>query len=253
MALSGNYTTLDEVLRRVRFQSGEIIDIDEAAEWVSDILEMVSPQDMLVPIITDGNPSENHPEPVEVIDYKAKIPCDAVLVTSVFELSSFTNMRESLSTSHRINMTKTPNAGKYSEYNPNFWNKKDTRKDLTFQVKKGHIYTSFEKGHIIIAYWGWPMDADGNLMVPSDKKIVRALASYIQYKIDYKLWRSGDINERIYRDSEQAYMFDIAAADSYSKMPTEARMESIKNYMRSFVSNDKNFSKHFVSLGQSDR
>ena len=253
MALSGRYTTLDAVLRRVRFQSGESIDMDEAAEWVSDILEMISPQDMLVQMITDGNPEEGHPDPVEVINYRAAIPCNAVQVLSVFELSSFANLRESLSVSHRVNMKNSKNAGEYSKYTPDVWNNIKNRKDGTIQIKKGHIYTSFETGHLIVVYLGFPMDEDQNLLIPADAKIVRAITSYLQYKIDYKLWRSGDINEKVYQDSEQNYLFDIGAADTYSKMPTEARMETIKNYMRSFVSNDKHFVNHFSTLGQPDR
>jgi hypothetical protein len=250
MALSGNYTTLNEVLRRVRFQSGETIDLDEAAEWVSDILEMISPQDMLIPMITDGNQNEGHPEPVKVENYRGKLPCDSVMVTNIFNVSNFENMRESSSVSHRVNMS---GSDKYKDYNPSYWSNINKRRDTTFQLKKGYIYTDFEKGELIVCYWGFPLDEEGNLLIPSDKKIVRAMASYIQYKIDYKLWRSGDINEKVYRDSEQTYLFDIGAADSFSKIPSNSRMENIKNYMRSFVSNDKNFVKHFSSFGQPDK
>jgi hypothetical protein len=155
-------------------------------------------------------------------------------------------MRESLSPTHRLNMPG-------SEYNPSYWNRMQGRRENTFQIKKGYVYTNMETGKLIMVYLGFPMDEEQNLLIPADAKIVRAMTSYLQYKIDYKLWRAGDLNERVFRESEQDYYFDIAAADSYAKMPTEARMESIKNYMRSFVSNDKHFSKHFVTLGQPDR
>lgn len=260
MPLSGNYVTIDTVLNRLRIHSGSTMDEEDALELVAEVMETVAPNEMLSPMITDGNRNEFHHEPIEVVNYRAKLPCDLVILNKVFELEYFRALRKSVGDSHRVNMSQHPTAlDKYKGYTPDFWYFNESKpwadpiREGTYQVKKGYIYTDFPSGHLIVTYQGWPMDEDENLLIPSDAKVIKAMVSTLQHNIDYKLFRSGDIAERVYQISRQDYLYDVPAAGTHAKMPDEDMMYAVSNFMRKTLRRDNYFNTHFTSMGREDR
>ena len=250
------YTTLDVVFNRLHINTGSSIQESDAVEFVIEALSMIAPGEILTVKITDGNPDEGHPNPLEVINYRAEMPCDVVEPLNIFDIETYSQLRESMSPTHMLNFAKAKAPfDKWNKYTPDSWTKGsvDKNSDLAFQIKKGHIYTNFETGGLILVYLGWPMDEDGNILIPSDQKIIRAITSFLQYKIDYRLWRNGDIADKVYQDSELKYLFDIGAAHAEAKLPSDGLMESISNFMRSWVPNQNAFKTHMVSTGRSDK
>lgn len=251
MALGGGYTTIDTVLAKLRRDTGGIVDEADASEWIAEVLATIAPTKMLSIIATDGNPELNHPEPIPVVNYRAKLPCNLVQFKSAFELHAYQKLRPTFSDTHIVNMSKTPNAGTASVYKPDYWESEYTS-DPTMQLKDGYIFTNFETGDLIVTYLGWPMDADDNLLIPSDTKVIQALVSTIQYKIDYQLWRAGDIADKVFNDSEQNMHFDVASAGTHAIMPSEDQMYVISNFIKRTVRADSYFQTHFTSLGRKD-
>lgn len=258
MALSGAYTTLDTVLAKVRRDSLINVDEADAIEWVSEILAMFG-NSFLKTIVTDGNPIENNPEPLVVSDYRVKLPCDLVEFKYAFDLDSFAKLQATFSETHTVNMTKTPNAANYKKINPEYWKTEGNQyltnyyQEASYQLKHGYLYTDYPEGKLILVYLGWPMDEDENLLIPADPKVIQAMASKIQYHIDYQLWRSGDISDRVFNDSEQNMLFDIPAAQTHALMPNENQMERISNFIKKNVRTDMYFDTHFNSLGRRDK
>lgn len=256
MPINSRYTTLDVVFNRLQIQSNSSIDEQDAIEWVTEILGSIAPQEILQLKFTDGNRDEGHPNPIAIVNYRGEMPCDAVHVLNVIDLESFAQLRENFSASMRINMKNTPGFEKWNGYTPDVWTKGNASiglADGTYQIKGNHIYVDFETGGIIAVYLGWPMDEEENLLIPSDPKIIRAVTSFLQYKIDYKLWRNGDITDKIFEHSERAYLFDVGSAQTSAKMPSEGMMQSILQFMTSWVPSNNAFRQQFASTGRSDK
>lgn len=255
MALSGRYTTLDTVFNKLSINTGQTVEEADAIEWVAEILSTIAPQEMLLPKITDGNPEEGHPNPLAVTNYRSEeMPCDLVVLGNIYDIETFRGLRGSFAQTHSINMSSAPDTYQaFKTYTPDIWVTPNEKQDPTFQVKGNRIYTNFETGGLIVTYWGWPMDDDENLMVPADPKILKALTSFLQYKLDYRLWRNGDIADKVFQHSEQQYLFDMAAAQTFAKMPSEGMMESISQFLRSWIPNDHAFNTHFTSVGRSHK
>jgi len=259
MALSGQYTTLDTILARLQRDTKTTIDEADAIEWVTEVLARIAPQSVLKEIITDGNPDEGHPIPVRVENYRAKFPCDLVEFKYAFELDHYKKLRPSMNETHRVNMNKTKNAGRYAKYTPDFFAKQphdefaNYYREGTYQVKNGYIYTDFPDGYLILIYLGWPMDENENLLIPADEKVIRGLVSTLQYKADYQAWRNGDLADKVFNDSEQNMHFDVASAQTHIIMPSEDEMYTINNFLRKSVRNDNFFNTHFSSVGTPDK
>lgn len=258
MALSGNYTTIDTVLAKVRRDSLVTVDEADAIEWISEVLSMFG-NDFLETKITDGNPAQNNPEPIVVSDYRAKLPCDLVEFKYAFDLETYKKLQSTFSETHLVNMSNTKNGEAHRRLTPDYWARgikeygESFYNEGTYQLKKGYIFTDYKEGSLIIIYKAWPMDDDENLLVPSDQKVIQALASKIQYHIDYQLWRSGDISDRVFQDSQQNMLFDIPAANTHAIMPSEDQMNRISNFIKSTLRNNNYFDTHFTSFGRRDR
>lgn len=106
--------------------------------------------------------------------------------------------------------------------------------NLTYSLSNNYIFTSFKNGTVEMSYKAFPMNDDGYPLVPDDTKYIRAVQSYITMKIDYRLWRQDKISEKVYRDSESQWYFNVNSAKNGMNMPSIDEMESIKHsWMRS--------------------
>lgn len=273
MALSGKFTNLGAVLERLDLSSEEGIDASTAALWVSDILFKMRGSIALQQVVTDG---KNGPDPIVITDYKGMLPCDLVEPQQFYEFGSLRPLRESSSPSHHMNI---------GNYTPDMWVKNPVNDlvpigglefnttvpgmttvkktvlntqgnaatgDLTFSLNQNYIFTGFKEGFVIAAYKAWPMDENGSLMVPADPPILNGMVSYLQERIDYKLWRKGMIPDKVYYDSVANRSFDVQAAVNHSMMPSLSQMESISNIMTMMIQKDHYFETHFTSLGRQE-
>lgn len=104
--------------------------------------------------------------------------------------------------------------------------------NYSYKIQNGIIYTNFEKGNLMIAYRGYPVDDEGWLMIPDDEKYKLALKFHLIYKIDYRNWRTWPEKpafKALLNDSEQQRDFYVGAARNKAHIPTIDKMETIKN------------------------
>ena len=286
MALYGRYTTIDVVLDKLYLRSKLSISEDDAVIWLADMLTMLSRHAVLFPYITDGNADLGHEDPIEVVNYRAKLPCDEILVTSVFELSTFTNLRASFSNTHIMNFTGNTNFDMYKHYNPNFWNNHGIsnsqrgaynnpgftlnngyipKQDYAFinsnnlinssgspqsiQIKRGYIFTDFKEGHLIVCYLGYPKDENGLLLIPADAEIVNLASLFLQEKLDYSLWRNGSIPDKVYKDTQTQLHWAQGVAQELCDTMSEAEMQSSINMSGQLLQGQDHYVNSFKSLG----
>lgn len=105
----------------------------------------------------------------------------------------------------------------------------------TFDINDSWITFNIEKGKACMAYWAFPIDDEGFPLIPDDTKYKRAIYSYLIYKVDYRLWRQGFIDERVYRESENQWMWAVSSASAHLKTPNVEQMELLKNSLTRLI------------------
>lgn len=243
MSLSGRYTTLDSVLDRITLNSGLQISEQDAAEWIADLLTVLAPYDTLYTIVTDGN--QGNPQPVQITNYRGELPCDIVQLGHIIDLETFIQLRDSRSPQKLINFSNNAEFKEFSKYLPSSAGSKDS-----YTIRNGFIFTDFEEGHLILIYQAWPRDEYGNFLIPADRPFLEAFTWHIQEKIDYFLWRSGEIADKVYQTTNQKALWAKGHAVSYAENLTDGQQFTATNIWSTPFSGSHHFRTAYRSLGR---
>lgn len=125
--------------------------------------------------------------------------------------------------------------------------------DATYKINDNYIFTSFKTGKVYIAYKSFPVDQDGFPKIPDNIKFKKAVESYIRYKIDYRMWRKGDIEDKIYKDSEKEWLWYVGAASTSMRILSIDQMESLQNQMLHLIPRLNQHSNYFRSLNEREQ
>jgi hypothetical protein len=125
--------------------------------------------------------------------------------------------------------------------------------DATYRLNDNFIFTSFKEGRVLIAYKALPIDENGFPLVPDDEKFKLALQWYVTMKLDYILWRQGDITDKVFNYSEQQWAWYCGGAGNRAKIPSIDKMESWKNQMLHLIPRINQHSKFFSDLGSREK
>lgn len=101
--------------------------------------------------------------------------------------------------------------------------------DITFDVYDEHIQFNIKEGKVCLAYYAYPIDNEGYLMIPDSAKFKRALVDYLIWKHDYIQWRQGALPKDVYLESKDNKNWSIASAASELKIPDDYQMDSMKD------------------------
>lgn len=102
------------------------------------------------------------------------------------------------------------------------------QESLTYLEQNGSIYYGFREGEVIIAYDAFPLDQYGFPKVPDDAKYIRAIVTFLAYKLVTKMYYAGKATDKMLERIKADYTFAVGAADNKAKLPDYAMMESIK-------------------------
>jgi len=101
--------------------------------------------------------------------------------------------------------------------------------DVTFDVYGEEIQFNLKEGLACIAYYAYPLDNEGYVMIPDTAKFKRAVTDYLTWKHDYIQWRQGALPDAVYKESKENKLWSIASAASEIKIPDDWQMDSIKD------------------------
>lgn len=101
--------------------------------------------------------------------------------------------------------------------------------DITFDVYDECIQFNIKEGVACIAYYSYPIDNQGYVMIPDTAKFKRAVTDFLIWKHDYIMWRQGSLSDAVYRESKDNKNWAIASAASELKIPDDFQMDSIKD------------------------
>lgn len=100
---------------------------------------------------------------------------------------------------------------------------------LTYQVNSNYIFTSMDKGFVVMSYRAIPTDEEGYPMIPADQQWLEGATKFIAGKVAAILWQRDDISDTKLAHYERERDWYFAQAVNYSKMLSIDQMESFKN------------------------
>lgn len=194
------------------FQDTEYAAIDQqnCVAWIGKVIRLAGRPEFLESKLTQ-------PNYISIVNYRGLLPQDLIIPGQARKVEE--------NDSRWSAMTYSPDS--FVQYQP-----EEREVDFYTYIFKGdYIITNFKEGRVDMQYWAYPLDSEGYPLIPDEEYMIEAVKWYLIYKLDYKKWRQDLISEKVFRDSEQQYLFYIRAASSQAKIPSIDKMESIKNQM----------------------
>lgn len=144
---------------------------------------------------------------LEVIDFKAPLPCDYFKVNQVRGMYGV--YRASTDSFHM-------SFGKPSG-------------DYTYKIQNSCIITSVEKDTLEMSYQVMPVDSDGYLLIPDNSPYQKALELYIKLQCFTVQFDLGKIAPAVLQNTQRDYAAAIGLAHSDILMPTVDEMETLSH------------------------
>lgn len=272
--LNGKYVSCQEIIREVFRDNKYTYNLpwQDAIEWAVDAIELI------------GAPMALQPKQAKICieNYRGMLPCNMhtlIQAAGSFDCINVFPMRSSTNTFHPTHNCETTwlntellgatnissgtqvPIGQDISGNPVYelngeniifpgaitnTSKSIMSTDATYDLNDNFIFTNFEEGYVFIAYKGIPVDEEGFPLIPDNRRYKEAVKSFIRQKVDYILWRTGELDERMFKYSEQEWLFYVGSAGNAARMPNYDGMQSILNQMKlipSKYSHDEFFNK----------
>lgn len=234
---NGKYVTTDSIIERL-FRNADYRDevkLENVVEWVGDCIGLIGYPAALIDKITDGNESLNHPDYVEIVDYRGILPSDAHQIIGVRDKDSKVRFRLSSDTYHLAADNNTD--GQLNVNHP------------SYQLKSNFIFTDVSPVSLEIAYKALPVSSTGLPLIPDEVNYMLAVEWYIREKIDYKLFRKGSLQQGVYQHTEQQLTWYMGKAQTAMQIPSEDEMEAIQNIRLRLRPQINDWSSYFKSTG----
>ena len=126
-------------------------------------------------------------------------------------------------------------------------------RDVTFQIQQEAFTFNIKKGKACVAYWAYPFDNEGWIMIPNTAKYIRAVTDYVIWKYDYIQWRQQVIPRDVYMVSEENKRWGIASAANEIKMMDGDQMELMKNLITRLLPKFNEYNHRFSTSAMETR
>lgn len=219
--LSGKKISVEKLINDVYRDTDYEGHVNKAdmVEWAADAMDLIGiPMSLETKIATENSYNSALKPYVTLSDYKCFIPCDFISMVQIRDYDTKETLRYS-SNSFHTNSSHTET------------NKMELEGDKTYKIKGSCLYTNYKEGKLEIMYMGYPCDENGYPLIPEETRYSMAVKAYLQYKLDYKMWRHNKLAEAVFRDSESEWLFRVKSAATFGHTPSVDQMESIKNQM----------------------
>jgi hypothetical protein len=87
-----------------------------------------------------------------------------------------------------------------------------------YTINAGYIYVNFEKGNLSVEYYTVPTDITGKPLIPNNIYYIKAVISYIRYKLgDRAFWQNKILQNQL-QMLEQEWLFYLPSAQTSQKI-----------------------------------
>lgn len=252
------YTSIRSILERVYADTGYQFEIphDDLILWTVECMDLIGYPLTYIPKIVGINNNTDY----DFSNYRVPLPCDfhklqAIAVNGVpaeYRTNSFHNLLDGKccgfnNVSPSIYDQFTTVAGSFSPQE-GVLSPSTYTQIVTFDINDNYITFNIQTGKACIAYWAFPVDDDGFPIIPDDTKYKRAVQNYLIYKVDYRLWRQGFIEDKVYKESQLNWEWSIKSATNHLKMPSVDQMETLKNSLITLIPKFNSYRNFFHDL-----
>lgn len=184
--MTTNYVGIERIIEEVNRVKipNTYWNIDEIKEWTYRALSFIDTKLANIKASTI----------IEIIDNKGLIPPNVEIVDKVILEDS--NGDKEL---HKILPTQELN-------------------DSNYDVNTGYIYVNFAEGKVTLNYFTTPVDDQGNPLIPDDVYYIKAVVSFIRYRLGERAYWQNKILERQLNMLETDWYFYLPAARANNKM-----------------------------------
>lgn len=185
---------------------------------------------------------------IDIEDNRGAIPYDVVTMDSVRYVVNGVIDSESRD---RLPMRPASNPYHLGIPNQDGFNQ-DSISDLTYSTNGNFIYTSFLSGRVEVNYKTLLTTETGELLIPDDINVIKALENYIKQEFYQPLWEMGKIQDKVMNKVEQDYDWYVAKARTSTRELNLDERESLSNMLTSFVTNNDHNGDFYQNLGQQE-
>lgn len=215
---------LDKLLRHPLLQD---LTLEEAVDYTVDFMRIVGVPSMFT----------EKTEKLEIVNYRAKLPCDYNSMIQVRLLSNNGNIAFRYSTDSFHMSDCHSNIGA----------------DLTYKIQGNIIYTSIEKGCIEISYTAIDTDDDGYPIIPDNSSFTRALELYIKEQYFTILFDMGKISPSVLQNTQQKYAWAVGDCQTEFNRLSIDEMESFCNSCKTLLLRGSEHRYGFINNGTKER
>jgi hypothetical protein len=231
------YRSTYEIIERL-YRDGDYSDElpwEDCMIWIAEALDKIGAFPQYLRKVTGdlGEPC------LDIIDYKAKLPCDVFRIEQV--AVNGIAARYSGNSFHHLMGGDCCTVPVYPPLYEDLF--KDNIDNIftnlaavtgnniqvpTYDVNNNFLTLNMKEGKVCIAYIAKPIDKNGFPLIPDDIAYVEAVTKYCMYKLDYREWRKGKLQKDIFQYSEREWLFYCGQAKGSANMPSVDMLERIK-------------------------
>lgn len=228
-----NFITLDAIINRLgRAPIMKDLAEETAVEYAVDAIELIGDSSLLErKIITK-----------DIAAYRTSLPSDNINICQIRYIDLNDPDLDPI-------MMRPATDNYHIGYSSQSDNYRGTLQGYTYDVRHGVIYTSFEEGQIEIAYDGMPFTENGNLLLPDDVNIIKAIEAYIKQEHLRPLWEIGKIPDKVLNKAEQEYCWYIGKAQSASKALNPDQRQALSNSLTRLYGNTDDKADFYKNMG----
>jgi len=215
---NGRFTNIDEIIEKVSRYGLSDFNIEEAKEWTWEILSQLG-----VPSIYIKKKAL-----LEVANGRTFIPIDCADLTESQLRDYYTHQVITKSTD-----TFFPSVTDAEVYLAEFPPFLVNLKSLTYDINNSQFIFGFDSGIIELSYMSFPIDSNGDPMIPDNAKCIRAVVLYILRMIAFRMNLADLLSDRKFDKIEQKSMWATSSARSAMNLETIDDWENVvTNFMR---------------------
>lgn len=225
MAIEG-YVSSKVILNRLYRELGITNEISESdgIEFIADALAMIG----------SFYQYDQIPAELELVDGKAALPVNFYKLVDIrYKSWPMSWSQNALTTDYECDSCEIPKC--CAEFN--------------FYINNNYIITNIKEespdNKLCINYLGVPVDEDGYPLIPNDIYFFKACVAYITSILDYREWRKGNVPDKVYKKSEQDWLFYVNSARGSANMPNIAQLENLKNILLRLTPNTNQYHNGF--------
>lgn len=244
MSLTTKYTSVEEILERVRRDFGfEDVYADDVREWIWDVMSFIAVPAMFIEKVAD----------IKIENWRGRLPADlhsmtehgirekttgAILSKTDNLFQQVDQIDDSAVTGLIDGEAIVSDMGVITTSGTQYVSFMAPDGDLSryyYSINNNFIFTNVKEIDIELRYTAFPVDDRLFPLIPDDAKVIRAVVYYIAERIAFKMMLSDRLSERKYAMIEQGYLFNVAAARTKAHTMDIGDMETFKRRVLSLV------------------